>query len=110
MPALSHANAAAAAAVVLAIVVDVAVVVLTSVVAMSVFVVEAPLIALIFFGAYDRGFQDKTARRSVEHQMGRHNSKAWQLVAAVGVAMDRGGSALGRQQRPGTGPLVAATL
>ena len=78
MPALSHANAAAAVAVVPAIVVAVvvAVVVLAIVVSVSVVVVEALLITLFFFRVYSRGFQDKTARRSVEYLMGRRDSKA----------------------------------
>ena len=48
MPALSHANAAATVAVVLAIVVAVAVVVLAIVVAVSVVVVDALLVVLVF--------------------------------------------------------------
>ena len=56
MPALSHTNAVATGAVVLAIVVAVAVVVLVIVVALavSVVVVEVLLVALVF-RAYDRG-------------------------------------------------------
>ena len=76
MPALSHANTAATMGVVQAMVVVVAVVVLAIVVAVSVLVVEALLAALVFFRAYDRGLQDKTAQRSVEYLMGRRDSTA----------------------------------
>ena len=94
MPALSHANAAATVAVVLAIVVAVAVVVLAIVVAVSVVVVDALLVVLVF--------------PCLRQGPPRQDRPEIGVVAAMGVVVDRGGAALGTTAKARDIPLVAA--